>query len=324
MVNRRVTLAVLVVAPVMLALVVGQVGALTPTVRKHLRDELTVKVEPARLKLCVGEEQSVFITTKRHGVYEDLGGPRSVRRPRPYRLENNLWGGENLRVSGRTGSAVVEIGSDQAGEEVRQGLDHQTRFEVVGRQVGSTTVELVVEQPGAHSARASVDIEVTECDYRVRTVSLWHLDTTGWNTVVGAFMRTEIVHDPSAGAAEGIRTYFPEGDVNAETVAVEFPAFDCDATITEAELRVVVTGGVLPISQKLVILLKFDSVAASKFATCTSRSIPGESQGTGSLDTVEFEFGIGGGHEEAPHILRAAGLGDFTGTTYMTVTPIRR
>jgi hypothetical protein len=112
--------------------------------------------------------------------------------------------------------------------------------------------------------------------------------------------------------------------VFAKTVAVEFPAFNCGSSITHAEVRVVVTGGVLPISQKLVILLKFDSVSGSKFAACTSRRIPGDSQATGSLDTVEFEFGIGGGHGEAPHILHAGGLGDFTGMTFMTVTPIHR
>ena len=319
MVNRRVTLAVLVVAPLMLALVAGQVGALTPTVRKHLRDELTVKVEPARLKLCVGEEQSVFITTKRHGVYEDLGGPRSVRRPRPYRLENNLWGGENLRVSGRTGSAVVEIGSDQAGEEVRQGLDLQTRFEVVGRQVGSTTVDLVVEQAGAGSARAQLVIEVTECDYRVVAASIWHIDATGWNTVVGASIRTEIYRPSSP---QGI--YITNGQVFAKTVAVEFPAFNCGSSITHGEVRVLVTGAPLT-DQDLGVRLDYpDSISGSKFVTCTSRRIPGDSQATGSLNAVEFEFGIGGGHGEAPHILHAGGLGDFTGMTFMTVTPIHR
>jgi hypothetical protein len=303
----------------MLTFVVGQVGALTPPERKHLREELTIEVDPEQLLLCVGEKESVVVTVKRHGVYEDVRGPRSVRRPRPYRLENNFWGPERLSVRGTySGDAATATDLEQDAD-VRAGRDYRARYEFVGTEVGVTTVEFVAEQAGAGSARASLVIEVTECDYRVVAASIWHIDATGWNTVVGASIRTEIYRPSSP---QGI--YITNGQVFAKTVAVEFPAFNCGSSITHGEVRVLVTGAPLT-DQDLGVRLDYpDSISGSKFVTCTSRRIPGDSQATGSLNAVEFEFGIGGGHGEAPHILHAGGLGDFTGMTFMTVTPIHR
>lgn len=163
------------------------------------------------------------------------------------------------------------------------------------------------------SLNASMSVQVTECDYQVHVFSIWHLNI-GRNIVAGSSIDTIITHAGTSGRVE----QFSNTHSKVENHAVSFMP-PCAALYHLPDTEAAVLGELD--DDVLTISVIYPPNAVTTGVKCPK--VSGGAADPATLDQIDFNrMHGGGGTDSGPHVLHAPGAGDFTGTTYVDVTPI--
>ena len=111
-------------------------------------------------------------------------------------------------------------------------------------------------------------------------------------------------------------------NAKAENFAVTFPQGGCSAAYTVSTADAPVLGYLDMDDYTLAVNIEYSQIAAGTQVECGP--VGGGTTDPGHADQLRFEMSARGGADSSPHVLHAPDLGDFTGTTYITVIPIHR
>jgi hypothetical protein len=305
---RRLWLAVAVLAPLVAVDGRSSPASAIPVI-EYLGEEYVVTMARFPSRLCIGEQKTVTAIVKQYGVYRRGNQRLRARRPRPYRVNR---GAGNLGLARLTAEsdnpAVLEITDETSILDTVLWY----RVGVKAKQVGSAYVSVTAESPGVVGSGGNVAVRVTECDYEVHVFSLWHVNA-GRNVVASSSIDTVIT-------GQGHPTGSIYNDqAKAKNLAVSFSP-PCVAIY---KLPTTDAGVFAHLhDDKLDVEVDHAPNAVETGVTCGRLS--GEANDPATLDPIEFHLRASGGSDSAAQVLHAPGIGDFTGTTYITVRPIPR
>jgi hypothetical protein len=281
----------------------ASVGAQTPPVQiqrqSYVGEDWQMHIVRERNPFCVGEVVSIEATARRYGVFEDASGRWQyvLRPPTPQRAAS--WHMELADPS------IVAPGAPSlvAGDTLRE----------VGKakKAGDTTITFQYKEHGVVVVQTVVPIKVTDCNYEVHTFSIWHVNA-GFNVVASATVDTVLKH------VQG--SLYRSAGAEQENVAVAFPLGGCKATYTVSAGPVDVTGF---LDQQDGLLVAFTyGLVQSGVEVCHVPRVSGGTTGAGQSEQIQFLMNPRGGQTSKAHVLHIEGLGDFPGTTFITVVPI--
>lgn len=305
---RRLWLAVAIVAPLVVVDGTPSPASATPVI-EYLGEEYVVTMARFPSRLCIGEQKTVTAYVKQYGVYRRGGQRLRARRPRPYQVNRGAGNLGLARLTAVSGDpAVLEITDETSILDTVLWY----RVGVKAKTVGTTFVSVTAESPGVVGSGGNVAVRVTECDYVVHVFSLWHVNA-GRNVVASSSIDTVIT-------GQG----HPAGSIyndkaKAKNLAVNFSP-PCVAIYKLPETD----AGVFAKLHDDTLDVEVDHAPNAINTGVTCGPLSGEANDPATLDPIEFHFRAGGGVDSAPHVLHSPGLGDFTGTTYITVRPIPR
>jgi hypothetical protein len=290
----------------------------SPPVRVYLGEEYGLGVTGDPGPFCVGESVQFTVRVVRYGVYQDEDQQVNVPRSAPYRLlRTGIPGSAGVSFDSSNPSV---LGSLVLSFPYTNGAAHEEVFTTHAAKVGTTTVRFRVESPGVDPAQASVQVEVTDCDYEVHTFSIWHI--TGGRNDVGASSIDTVIRRQGAGL---LLITLVSPNAMSENLVIQFPRGECPFSRTISTSAAPVTGYLDLTNSTLDVKIEYSAVTAASEETCQTPVGPI----TGSTDAnpgtpaiISFELDPGGGADSDDHILHIPGLGDFTGMTFITVTPI--
>lgn len=279
-----------------------------PTI-EYFGEEIEVKVNNPVAELCIGENHIVFVDVAQYGLYRDGATQLNVPRPHIYRTASTLGAFSlNAQVSSPGAADISLINEDLSTSSA------QYEFRVTGRDVGPTVVSFdAASNGGVTSLNASMSVQVTECDYQVHVFSIWHIHI-GRNIVAGSSIDTIISHAGGTTAAP----LFSNVHAPVDSDAVSFLP-PCQALYHLPRVEGAVLGELH--DDVLTITVLYPDNQATTGVKCPR--VVGAQQDPATLDPIDFNgMDGGGGSDSGPQVLHAPGAGDFTGMTYVDVTPI--
>lgn len=305
---RRLGLAVAVFLP--LITVDGGPGPVSAIpVIEYLGEEYVVTMARFPSRLCVGEHKTVTAYVRQYGVYRRGSQRLRARRPRPYRVDRGSATVGLARLTAESSDAAVLEITDESST-----LDTVLwyRVGVKAKKKGPAFVSVFAESPGVVGSGGNVSVRVTDCDYEVHVFSIWHL-TGKRNIVASSSIDTVITgQDHPAGSIYN-------ANAKAKNLAVNFTP-PCVALIKLPETNAAVFATLH--DDTLDVEVDHSPNAVETGVTCGRLS--GEANDPATLDPITFHLRANGGTDSGAHVLHAPGLGDYSGTTYITVRPVPR
>jgi hypothetical protein len=278
---------------------------------QYLGEEYEMKLGSVPSQLCIGEKKTITAWVKQYGVYKNLSTSARVRarRPRPYRVDRGVGDLGLARTNVEIDNPSVLVLTD---EVIILDTVLWIRATVQGKKAGTATVNLTAARPGVVGTGQSIIVRVTECDYQVHVGSIWHLNA-GRNIVAGSSIDTIIT-----GANHAAGSIYNE-HATAENVAVSFEP-PCQAVYDLPSSDAGVFARLR--DDTLDVDVAYGPTDVTTGVTCLV--VSGGHSDAASRDEIHVQIPAGGGSASTAHVLHAPGIGDFTGMSYITLTPIPR
>jgi hypothetical protein len=276
---------------------------------QYFGEEYELRVANFPSTLCVGQKKTITAWVKQYGLYKNLSTNTNMRarRPRIYRVDR----GQNDVSLART---KVQISNPSV---LAKGTEEHIvdtvlwiRVPVKATKVGTTDVNISAERPGVTAAGTTIRVRVTECDYKVHEFSMWHINA-GRNIVAASTIDTIITgrnHPPG-------KIYNDHAEAKNTAISFDPPCVAVYELPSSA-------AGIFAVRKDdiLQVEVDYDPNDASTAVTCLV--VSGGNQDDASRDQNNFTIPVEGGSWYGPHVLHAPGIGDFTGFTLVTFTPI--
>jgi hypothetical protein len=275
---------------------------------EYLRDEfhLDVWMLPSGRDLCIGEDVQFKIFVSRWAVYQTPQGPRQVPRRLPPRFKELVSTDVNVQYDASILHDVVTV-ADMEVDTLQ------------AAKVGTSPVVFTVTPPFGGSISKTLTVNVRNCDYRAITMSVWYLEAEVKVMAVST-INTILTAQPPNGRHVEIKNPMAE----SHNITYVFPRGGCPATETVSHFNSPVIGDLNLDSGQFPVTINYGSVTAGTDVSCGGVSGHNAGLDQGTPDPLTFDMTAQGGSKQENHVLRAPGLGDYTGETHLILTPIPR
>jgi hypothetical protein len=264
-------------------------------------------------QMCVGQKSQLAVQLTQFGQYTDAAGNDFAVQ----RTNGNLAGTHLHAKSSNEASVGLNLLTAQlSGTRV-------FTYSVVAKKVGTSQLSFTFDSSLVNGPLpfASVNSQVTECDYKVDTYSMWHIVDSRQNIVALTVVHTLLQTGSETSTGVFALDKAGGGFSTAENVASAFKP-PCVGTYILPNTDVLVDGELDTNAHKVKVELTFTPVPVQTAVQCPRNS--GGNSDVSNLATVDVNVPASGGGGSKSQVLSSVGLGSFTGKMFYTVTPIPR
>ncbi len=263
-------------------------------------------------QMCVGQKSQIAVQVSQFGLYKDEAGNDLLVQ----RVNGNLaTGGITAKSSNSAAVGLTLLTSQLSGTRV-------FTYEAEAKKVGTSQLTFTFNSSAINGPLPfqSINSQVTECDYKIDTASMWHMVDSRQNIVALTVVHTILQRGSETSPGVFNLEKAGGGFSTAENVASAFKP-PCTGTYILPNTDVAVTGELDTNTHKVSVELAYWSVPVQTAVTCIIPS--GGNNDVSNPDTVNFDVRVSGGHSSKTHRVEN-GLGTFSGMIFYTVTPIPR